>query len=93
MTEDFNKWAYRGHNKTDAWKMTYVCVHRMFEEIHSERVIARDTYDLNDAEVLCSKLLWATWKAHQVMDKYVKHQFYEHSQRRGVSKTLGQQLC
>lgn len=64
MSEDFNKWADRGHNKIDAWKMTCVCVHRIFEEIHSKRVIARDIYDLNDAEFSCSKFLWAIWKAH-----------------------------
>jgi hypothetical protein len=58
--------------------MTSVCVRRIFEEIHAERVVARDGYDHNDIGFTTAKILWATWKAHGVMDKYIKHQFYEH---------------
>lgn len=78
ISEDFNNWKARGHGKKDAWKMTSVCVRRIFEEIHAERVIARDGYDHNDIQFTTSKILWATWKAHGVMEKYLKHQFYEH---------------
>lgn len=58
--------------------MTTVCVRRLFEEIHSERVVARDIFDHNDKAFSTAKYLWATWKAHAVMSKYLKHQFYEH---------------
>jgi hypothetical protein len=34
--------------------------------------------DINDADFTCAKFLWATWKAHETMSLYVKHQFYEH---------------
>jgi hypothetical protein len=50
MSEDYSKWVDQGHSKSDAWKMTCVCVWRIFEEIHSKCVIAHDTYDLNDPE-------------------------------------------
>jgi hypothetical protein len=44
MSQDYFKWKARGHNKQDAWNMTSLCVRRIFEEIHSERVVARDIY-------------------------------------------------
>lgn len=47
--------------------MTSVCVHRIFEEIHSERVVARDMYDQQDPTFTTAKFFWATWKAHHVM--------------------------
>jgi hypothetical protein len=78
ITNDFQKWKLRGHGQKDSWRMTAVCVRRIFEEIHSERVVARDIYDYKDSVFSTAKFLWATWKAHAVMDKYIKHQFYEH---------------
>ena len=78
MTQDFFKWQFRGHSKREAWKMTAVSVRRIFEEMHSERVVARDGYDQEDQEYSAAKFLWATFKAHAVMAKYLKHQFYEH---------------
>jgi hypothetical protein len=78
ISTDFNKWRIRGHGQKDAWQMTAVSVRRVFEEIHSERVVARDIYDYKDSTFSSAKFLWATWKAHQVMDRYIKHQFYEH---------------
>ncbi len=78
ITQDYLKWKHRGHHKKDAWKMTSVSVRRVFEDIHSERVVARDIYDAADKEFTTAKFLWATWKAHVVMDRYIKHQFYEH---------------
>jgi hypothetical protein len=78
MTQDYHKWRYRGHSKVEAWKMTAVSVRRIFEEMHSERVVARDGYDQEDQEFSAAKFLWATFKAHAVMAKYLKHQFYEH---------------
>jgi len=78
MTQDYNKWKFRGHSKTDSWRMTAVSVRRIFEEMHSERVVARDGYDQEDQEYSAAKFLWATFKAHAVMARYLKHQFYEH---------------
>jgi hypothetical protein len=78
ISTDYQKWKLRGHGKRDSWRMTAVSVRRIFEEIHSERVVARDIYDFKDSAFSSAKFLWATWKAHQVMEKYIKHQFYEH---------------
>jgi hypothetical protein len=48
--------------------MTSVCVRRIFEELYSESVVARDVYGQN---FTTAKYLWATWKAHAVMEKYL----------------------
>jgi hypothetical protein len=37
ITLDYQKWKHRGHAKKEAWKMTSVCVRRIFEELYSER--------------------------------------------------------
>lgn len=78
MSQDYFKWKTRGHNKQDAWNMTSLCIRRIFKEIHSERVIARDIYDPNNLEFTSAKMLWATWKVRAVMEHYLKHHFYEH---------------
>jgi len=77
ISQDYQKWQHRGHGKKDSWRMTTVCVRRIFEEIHSQRVVARDILDVNDVNFSCAKFLWATWKAHDTMALYVRHQFYE----------------
>ena len=90
ITLDFQKWKHRGHAKKDAWKMTAVCVRRIFEELYSERVVARDIYDQKDQEFTTAKYLWATWKAHRVMEKCLRHQFYEHP---SISAVLARHLA
>jgi hypothetical protein len=55
MSKDYFKWMARGRSKQDAWNMTLLCVRRVFEEIHLERVVARDIYDPNDLELLQPK--------------------------------------
>jgi len=90
ITTDYQKWRHRGHATRDAWKMTSVCVRRIFEELYSERVVARDVYDQKDPDFTTAKYLWATWKAHAVMEKYLRHQFYEHL---AISAVLARHLA
>lgn len=90
ITMDFQKWTHRGHSKKDAWKMTSVCVQRIFEEQYSERVVARDVYDQGNPTFTTAKYLWATWRAHSVMDRYLRHRFYEHP---SISAVLAHHLA
>jgi hypothetical protein len=62
ITNNFHKWKLRGHSQKDSWRMTAVCVRRIFEEIHSERVVTRDIYHYKDSVFSTAKFLWATWK-------------------------------
>jgi peptidoglycan hydrolase CwlO-like protein len=41
-------------------------------------VVARDILDIQDGDFSFAKFLWATWKAHETMISYVRHQFYGH---------------
>jgi len=70
--------------------MISLCVRRIYEEIHSERVVARDIYNPNNLEFTTAKMLWATWKAHSVMEQYLKHHFYEHP---SISAVLARHLA
>jgi hypothetical protein len=90
ITTDFQKWRHQGHAPKDAWKMTSVCVRRIFEELYSERVVARGVYNQKDPDFTTAKYLWATWKAHAVMEKYLRHQFYEHP---AISAVLARHLA
>jgi hypothetical protein len=67
-----------------------VCVRRIFEELYSERVVARDIYDQKDPTFTTAKYLWATWKAHAVMERYLRHQIYEHP---SISAVLARHLA
>jgi hypothetical protein len=78
ISHDYSKWLHRGHSKKEAWKITSICVRRIFEALHSERIVARDILDQSDADFSTAKYLWATWKAHGVMSGYLKSRFYEH---------------
>ncbi len=71
ITQDYQKWHHRGHSKKESWQMATVCIWRIFEEIHSQCVIARDVLDLSDLDFSCAKYLWATWKVHETMATYV----------------------
>ena len=42
ISGDYNRWQLQGHSKKEASKITSVCVWRMFEEMFSVRVVARD---------------------------------------------------
>ena len=42
---DYIKWLHRGHSKREAWKITAICRHRIFDALHSERITARDILD------------------------------------------------
>ncbi len=64
--------------------MTSLRVRRIFEEIRSEQVVALDIYDPINVEFTTAKMLWATWKVHGVMERYLKQHFYEHPSISGV---------
>jgi len=71
ISNDYQKWKLRGHGQKDAWQMTAVSVRRIFEEIHSERVIARDIYDYIKHQFYEHPSIPAVL-AHHLADNYVK---------------------
>jgi len=57
--------------------------------MYTERVVARDIFDQKDPEFTRAKYLWATWRAHSIMQQYLKHKFYEHP---SISAVLARHL-
>ena len=53
-------------------------VRRIFEDLQSARISARNAQDFDDAEFTTASFIYATLKCHDVMEAYVKHQFHAH---------------
>lgn len=78
ITGDYNRWRLQGHSKKDSWRITSVCVRRIFEEMFSVRVVARDVRDAADPHYTAAKVLWAIFKSHEIMRAYIKGRFVDH---------------
>jgi hypothetical protein len=78
MSQDYNSWKLRGYTKKEAWKMTCRSVHRILDDLQGARMTGRDAGDGADVDRMAATYIWATAKAHEVMDEYLKFQFFEH---------------
>ena len=78
MSQDYNSWKLRGYTKKEAWKMTCRSVHRILDDLQGARMTGRDAGDGADIDRVTATYIWATAKAHEVMDDYLKYQFFEH---------------
>jgi len=78
MSQDYNSWKLRGYTKREAWKMTCRSVHRILDDLQGARMSGRDAGDGSDLDRRTATYIWATAKAHEVMEDYLKYQFFEH---------------
>jgi hypothetical protein len=78
MSQDYNSWKLRGYTKREAWKMTCRSVHRVLDDLQGARMTGRDAGDGADIDRVTATYIWATAKTHEVMDEYLKFQFFEH---------------
>jgi hypothetical protein len=78
MLQDYNSWKLRGYTKKEAWKMTCRSIHRILDDLQGARMTGRDAGDGSDIDRVTATYIWATAKAHEVMDDYLKYQFFEH---------------
>jgi hypothetical protein len=78
MLQDFNSWKLRGYSKQEAWRMTcWSIIHRILDD-QGARMSGRDAGDGQELTRMTATYIWATAKAHEVMDDYLKYQFFEH---------------
>lgn len=77
-------------DSTQAWKLTCSFVKRIFQEIAIERVIARDGIDVGDPWATAARFLFATLKAHKVMDEFMKLSIKDHP---SVSSEMVKFVC
>ncbi len=78
MSQDYNSWKLRGYTKKEAWKMTCRSVRRILDDLQGARMTGRDAGDGCEIYRMTATYIWATAKAHEVMDDYLKYQFFEH---------------
>lgn len=58
--------------------MTCRSVHRILDDLQGARMSGRDAGDGADLDRVTATYIWATAKTHEVMDEYLKYQFFEH---------------
>jgi hypothetical protein len=78
MSQEYATWQQRGFPKKEAWRIVCQIVRRIFEDLQSARISARNVQDLEDVDFTTASFLYATLKCHEIMEGYVKHQFHAH---------------
>lgn len=78
MSQDYSSWKLRGYTKREAWRMTCRSVHRILDDLQGARMMGRDAGNGSELDRVTATYIWAMTKAHEVMDEYLKYQFFEH---------------
>jgi hypothetical protein len=78
IQRDYEFWRHKKYSKKDAWELTSLSVRRIFEDIHVVRVVGRDSRDLKNPTLTATQIMWATLRAHTVMEEYSRRNFFEH---------------
>lgn len=78
MSQEYATWQQRGFTKKDAWLIVSQIVRRIFEDLQSAHISARNVQDFEDSDFTTASFIYATLKCHEVMEAYVKHQFHAH---------------
>ncbi len=58
--------------------MTCRSIHRILDDLQGARMTGRDAGDGCELDRMTATYIWATAKAHEVMEDYLKYQFFEH---------------
>lgn len=78
MSQEYSIWQQQGFPKKEARRIVCQIVRRIFEDMQSSRISARNVQDLDDVDFTTAFFLYATLKCHEIMEGYVKHQFHAH---------------
>jgi len=78
MSQEYATWQTCGFTKKHAGQIVCQIVRRIFEDLQSARISARNAQDFEDADFTTASFIYATLKCHEVMEAYVKHQFHAH---------------
>lgn len=78
IQHDYNFWKNKGYTKKEAWELTCLSVRRIFEDIHVVRVVGRDSRDIKNPTLTATQVIWATLRAHTVMEDYSRRNFFEY---------------
>lgn len=78
MSQEYSTWQQRGFTTKAAWQIVCQIVRRIFEDLQSTWISARNVQDLEDTDFTTASFIYATLKCHDIMEAYVKHQFHAH---------------
>jgi len=78
MSQEYSTWQQRGFSTKSAWQIVCQIVRRIFKDLQSARISARNVQDWEDVDFTTASFIYATLKCHDIMEAYVKHQFHAH---------------
>jgi hypothetical protein len=78
MSQEYSTWQQRGFSSKAAWRIVCQIVRRIFEDMQSARISARNVQDWDDIDFTTATFVYATLKCHDIMEVYVRHQFHSH---------------
>ncbi len=78
MSQEYATWQQRGFPRKEAWRIVCQIVRRIFEDMQSARISARNVQDWDDIDFTTATFVYATLKCHDIMEVYVRHQFHSH---------------
>ena len=61
-----------------SWSLTAQILDRICEELFAPKEGVLETMSVNDPMSVCSHIMWASLKTHDIMDKYIENQFENH---------------
>lgn len=70
--------ASAAFDKDKIWAIICRCVKRVFDDISSVRITAKDSKDNDDPLLTAAQYIWATLKAHGIMEEYIIYNFEDH---------------
>ena len=77
-------------DEVQAWSLTCRFVKRIFMEIGDVRVIARHGIDTEDKWTTAARFLFATLKAHEIMDSFMRLNIKDHP---SISSEMVKFIC
>ena len=78
MSTEYVLWQQRGLTKKDSWLLVCRMVRRIFEDMQSVRISARNIRDKEDVDFTSAMMIYASLKCHDVMEGYTLRDFEHH---------------
>jgi hypothetical protein len=87
---DYDFWKHKSYSNKEAWELTCLSVRRIFEDIHVVCAMGQDSRDLKQPALTATQVVWATLRAHTIMEEYSCQNFFEHP---SISAVMAQHLA
>jgi hypothetical protein len=61
-----------------SWSLTTQILDRICEELYAPKMGVQETMTIDDPSSICSHILWASLRTHDIMEGYIDTQFENH---------------